>query len=372
MVLIIGGGIIGLSIAWRLTGIGKKVIIVEKKSLAKEASWAAAGMLNGRLDLKPSEKKLLPIFEKSHLVWPKFVKEIENKSGKSIDYRRKEGTLMVACDLDEEKKLKNNYNFLKNNKVNITWLSGKQIREKEPYVSNNVLSGFFSPDDNHVNNRYILDALITILKKNKKNCILKENTEVEKIITNKNQVIGVKTKNEIIKTKEIIVCSGAWTSKIKNIEIKEVPIRPVKGQIICLKTPNNISLLKHILWSENVYLVPKNESYLIIGATVEEMGYDKSLTAGGIYNLLKKAREVLPAIEDLSIVESLSGLRPTTRDDAPIIGPSEKTKGLIYATGHHRNGILLAPLTSNVIKNYYLNGKIENDFNNFKPGRFVI
>ena len=328
-------------------------------------------MLSGRLDLKPCEKKLLPIFEKSHLAWPKFAEELENKSGKSIGYK-KEGTLRVACDLDEEKKLKNNYDFLKNNKVNITWLSGDKIRDKEPYVSNNVLSGFFSPDDHHVNNRYILDALITILKKNKNNCIFKENTEVEKIITNKNQVIGVKTNNEIIKTKEIIVCSGAWTSKIKNIEIKEVPIRPVKGQMVCLKIPKNISLLKHILWRENVYLVPRNNSDLIIGATEEEMGYDKSLTVGGIYNLLKIAREVLPAIEDLSIVESWSGLRPTARDDAPIIGPSKKLKGLIYATGHHKNGILLAPLTSSVIKNYYLNGNIGNDFNNFEPGRFVI
>ena len=371
MILIIGGGIIGLSIAWRLIGIGKKVIIIDKKNLGKEASWAAAGMLSGRLDLKPCEKKLLPIFEKSHLAWPKFAEELENKSGKSIGYK-KEGTLRVACDLDEEKKLKNNYDFLKNNKVNITWLSGDKIRDKEPYVSNNVLSGFFSPDDHHVNNRYILDALITILKKNKNNCIFKENTEVEKIITNKNQVIGVKTNNEIIKTKEIIVCSGAWTSKIKNIEIKEVPIRPVKGQMVCLKVPKNISLLKHILWRENVYLVPRNNSDLIIGATEEEMGYDKSLTVGGIYNLLKIAREVLPAIEDLSIVESWSGLRPTSRDDAPIIGPSKKLKGLIYATGHHKNGILLAPLTSSVIKNYYLNGKIGNNFNNFKPGRFAI
>ena len=371
MILIIGGGIIGLSIAWRLTDIGKKVIIVEKNNLAKEASWAAAGMLNGRLDLKPCEKKLLPVFEKSSSFWPKFVEELENKSGKSVDYR-KEGTLMVACNSYEEKKLKNNYNFLKNNKINISWLSGDEIRNKEPYVSNNILSGFFSPNDNHVNNRYILDALITILKKNKNNCIFKENTEVEKIITNKNQVIGVKTKNETIKTKEIIVCSGAWTSKIKNIEIKEAPIRPVKGQIICLKIPKNISLLKHILWRDNVYLVPKNNSYLIIGATVEEMGYNKSLTVGGIYNLLKDAREVLPAIEDLSIIESTSGLRPTSRDDAPIIGPSKKIKGLIYATGHHRNGILLAPLTSSIIKNYYLNGRIESDFNNFKPGRFAI
>ena len=371
MILIIGGGIIGLSIAWRLIGIGKKVIIIDKKNLGKEASWAAAGMLSGRLDLKPCEKKLLPIFEKSHLAWPKFAEELENKSGKSIGYK-KEGTLRVACDLHEEKKLKNNYDFLKNNKVNITWLSGDKIRDKEPYVSNNVLSGFFSPDDHHVNNRYILDALITILKKNKNNCIFKENTEVEKIITNKNQVIGVKTNNEIIKTKEIIVCSGAWTSKIKNIEIKEVPIRPVKGQMICLKMPKGNSLLKHILWRENVYLVPRDNSDLIIGATEEEMGYDKSLTVGGIYNLLKIAREVLPAIEDLSIVESWSGLRPTSRDDAPIIGPSKKLKGLIYATGHHKNGILLAPLTSSVIKNYYLNGNIGNDFNNFEPGRFVI
>ena len=371
MVLIIGGGIIGLSIAWRLIGIGKKVVIVDKKNLGKEASWAAAGMLSGRLDLKPCEKKLLPIFKKSNSAWPKFAEELENKSGKNIGYR-KEGTLMIACDINEEKKLKNNYNFLKKNNVNISWLSGNKIREMEPYVSNNVISGFFSPEDHHVNNRYTLDALITILKKNKQNCIFKENTEVEKIILDKNQVIGVKTKNETIKTKEIIVCSGAWTNKIKNIENKEASIRPVKGQMVCLKIPNNISLLKHILWRENVYLVPRDNSDLIIGATEEEMGFDKSLTVGGIYNLLKIAREVLPAIEDLSVIESWSGLRPTTRDEAPIIGPSKKLKGLIYATGHHRNGILLAPLTSSVIKNYYLNGKIKNEFNNFKPGRFVV
>ena len=234
------------------------------------------------------------------------------------------------------------------------------------------MSGFFSPDDHHVNNRYILDALLTILKKNKNNCIFKENTEVEKIITNENQVIGIKTKKETIKTKEIIICSGAWTNKIKNIEVNEVPIRPVKGQMVCLKMSKESSILKHILWRENVYLVPRDNSDLIIGATEEEMGFDKSLTAGGIYNLLKKAREILPGIEDLPIVESWSGLRPTTRDEAPIIGPSKKIKGLIYATGHHRNGILLAPLTSNVIKNYYLNGKIESDFSNFRPGRFII
>ena len=270
MVLIIGGGIIGLSIAWRLIDIGKKVVVIDKKNLGKEASWAAAGMLSGRLDLKPSEKKLLPLFERSHYAWPKFAKEIEDKSGKNIGYK-KEGTLMVACNSNEEKKLKNNYKFLKDNNVNISWFSGDEIRKKEPYVSNNVLSGFFSPEDHHVNNRYILDALITILKKKKNCCVIKENTEVKKIITEKNQVVGVKTKQGTIKTKEIIVCSGAWTNKIKNVEINEAPIRPVKGQMVCLKIPKKTSLLKHILWRENVYLVPRDNSDLIIGATEEEM-----------------------------------------------------------------------------------------------------
>ena len=167
MVLIIGGGIIGLSIAWRLTDIGKKVLIIDKKNLGKEASWAAAGMLSGKLDLKPCEEKLLPIFKKSNSIWPKFAKELEDTSGKSIDYR-KDGTLMLACDNNEENKLKNNYNFLKKNKINISWMTGDEIRKKEPYVSNSVLSGFYSSGDHHVNNRYMLDALITILKKKKK------------------------------------------------------------------------------------------------------------------------------------------------------------------------------------------------------------
>ena len=151
----------------------------------------------------------------------------------------------------------------------------------------------------------------------------------------------------------------SWWLKIGNV-------------ILSLNLPKKLSFLQHILWRENVYLVPRDNGDLIIGATEEEMGFDKNLTAGGVYNLLKIARDILPAIEDLQIVESWSGLRPTTRDEAPIIGPSKKIKGLIYATGHHRNGILLAPLTSNVIQNYYLKGKIENDFNNLKPGRFII
>ncbi len=371
MILIIGGGVIGLSIAWKLIQIGKKVLILDKNKLGKEASWAAAGMLAGRLEAEPGEEKLFPLLAKGQLAWPKFAYELENVSGKNVEYK-KDGTIMLACDFDENNKLKSTLNFFKKNKINMEWLSGDEIRIKEPYVSTKVLSGIFSKKDHQVNSRFVLDALLTVIKRNKDKCFIEENTEVKEIISNKNQVIAVKTNKKVIKVKKIIICAGAWTNKIKNISKEKIPIRPVKGQMICLKMNKNQPLIKHVLWRNNIYLVPRNNFDLIVGSTVEEMGYDKDLTAGGIFHLLRIAREMVPAIEELPIIDSWTGLRPTTIDDAPIIGPSKYLKGLIFATGHHRNGILLAPITSDAIKNYFLSGKIGKEFVNFQPDRFLF
>tara|TARA_B100000315_G_scaffold257836_1_gene308049 strand:- start:692 stop:1810 length:1119 start_codon:yes stop_codon:yes gene_type:complete len=371
MVLIIGGGIIGLSIAWKLIQIGEKVLILDKKKLGKEASLAAAGMLAGRMESEPGEEKLFPLLVKGQLAWPKFAQELEMVSGTNIEYK-KDGSIMLACDFDEDNKLKSNLNFFKKNKINLKWLNGDEIRIKEPYVSANVVSGIFSKKDHQVNNRFVLDALIKIIKKNKNKCFVEENTEVKEIISKKNQVVAVKTNKSIIKSNKVIVCSGAWTNKIKNISEKKMPIRPLKGQMICLKMNKNEPLIRHVLLRNNIYLVPRKNSDLIIGSTVEEQGYDKTITAGGIFQLLKSAREMVPGIEDLPIVESWCGLRPTSRDDAPIVGPSKKLKGLIFATGHHRNGILLAPLTSLAVKDYFLHGKLLKEFQNFQPDRFFL
>ena len=141
--------------------------------------------------------------------------------------------------------------------------------------------------------------------------------------------------------------------------------------MICLKMNPKEPIIQHVLWKDDVYLVPRSNSDLIIGATVEEMGFDKTLTAGGLLHLLKNAQEIVPGIENLPIIDTWSGLRPTSRDDAPIIGESKKTRGLIFATGHHRNGILLTPLTCDALKGYFLDGKFAKDFTSFKPDRFL-
>ena len=197
MVLIIGGGIIGLSIAWKLIQIGEKVLILDKGKLGKEASWAAAGMLAGRMESEPGEEKLFPLLVKGQLAWPKFAQELERVSGTNIEYK-KDGTIMLACDFDEDNKLKSNLNFFKKNKINLEWLTGDEIRIKEPYISSNVISGIFSKKDHQVNNRFVLDALIKIIKKNKSKCFVEENTEVKEIISKKNQVVAVKTNKSII------------------------------------------------------------------------------------------------------------------------------------------------------------------------------
>ena len=187
---------------------------------------------------------------------------------------------------------------------------------------------------------------------------------------------GVIVNGEKITADHVVVAAGAWSRNIRGIpEISRAPVRPLKGQMLALEMPESAPLIAHVIWGpgnsivSNVYLAPKSDGRLILGATVEEMGFDKRMTGGGLLEILRAAWEVLPGIYDLPVIDSWSGLRPASRDDAPILG-SSGIAGLTYATGHHRNGILLSPITASEISSYIIEGKGSNLISSFSVDRF--
>ena len=366
MIAIIGGGICGLSIGWRLALAGRPVTIFERGEAGRGATWAAAGMLGAQLEAEPGEETLLPLLLESRDLWPEFAEELEAASGMSVGLRR-EGTLAVALDRDDAEKLAFNYDYHRSQGLEMEWLDGRQARALEPYLSPKVMAAVFSPRDHQVDNRKAAVAL----KRAFINAggILREQAEVEEILSDRRRITGIWVAGEEIACETVVLAAGAWSRGIKGLpENMRPPVRPVKGQMLSLRMPE--ALLQHVVAGPGAYLVPRLDGVLLIGATVEEQSFDTALTAGGIYELLRRARDCMPGIHELEIAEMWAGLRPTSRDDAPILGPAA-LDGLVIATGHHRNGILLAPITARVIADYLLTGRWRDDLRRFAPERFA-
>ena len=238
-----------------------------------------------------------------------------------------------------------------------------------------MTGAIFSSLDHQVDSRKVVKAL----KKAFIKCggVLKENTEVIKILTKEKAVRGLELVDNEIKAEKVVIAAGAWSRNLYGLpEHSRPPVRPLKGQMVSVQMEVNTPLIEHVVWGPgngivpSIYLVPKGDGRLLMGATVEEMGFDKKLTVGGMLELLRLAWDVLPGIYDLPVVESWAGLRPASRDDAPILG-STKTDGLFLATGHHRNGILLAPLTANAMAENINTGTVPSSIKPFHLDRFA-
>ncbi|MGA0347147.1 MAG: glycine oxidase ThiO [Alphaproteobacteria bacterium] len=373
MIVIVGGGVSGLAIGWRLAQAGETVTVFERNKAGMESTWAAAGMLAPQIEAEYGEEMLLPLAMASHKLWPDFAKELIAETGIPIDYRE-EGTIQVSLDRDEQEQLDNRFSFLSGNQLEVEKLSAYEVRRLEPHISRAVTGGIYSPQDHQVDNRALAVALKMAFEK--AGGILREQCSVEEIVIGKDCVTGIVVNGEKIKVDHVVVAAGAWSRNIPGIpEVFRPPVRPLKGQMLALEMPESAPLITHVIWGpgnsivSNVYLAPKSDGRLIVGATVEEMGFDKRMTGGGLLEILRAAWEVLPGIYDLPVIDSWSGLRPASRDDAPILG-SSGISGLTYATGHHRNGILLSPITASEISSYIIEGKKSDLINNFSVGRF--
>jgi glycine oxidase len=372
-VAIIGAGVVGLGIAWRLAARGAKVAVFDRGAAGSGATHAAAGMLAACAEAEPGEEALVALGRESQARWPAFAEELRQASGIDVELRR-EGTLLIALTADDQARLFHHLEFQKTLDLPLTWISAAETRKREPHLAGKLAGAVFSPEDHQVDNRKLARALHIAAERAGAN--IHEHQAVTAISTQGRRVDGVVLANGEKHAADVVVlAAGAWSRAIA-ASIKELPqqalppVRPIKGQMLSLRMNASAPLINHVIWGPGIYMVPRLDGRLICGATVEEKGFDTTLTAGGLLTLLEAAWRAVPAIEELPIDEMWVGHRPGSRDDAPILGPAA-LNGLVYATGHHRNGILLAPVTADAIARLALEGTVEPAIRPFGVERFM-
>jgi len=364
---IIGGGVIGLSIGWRLAEAGAPVTIFERGPVpGRGASWAAAGMLAAGIEAEPTEEPLYALGRYSQSLWPGFAAELEAASGLPAGYDRT-GTLVVAFNRDQAEKLKHGIAFQQRLGGQFEWLSGSAARELEPALAATIVAGVLSPNDHQADNRLLGTALAEAFRRAGGNLVTEAEAAVE---IEGGAVRGVAEGGRFHPADCVVIAAGAASRAVEGLPREaRPPVRPIKGQMLALAMPPKALLIRHVVWGAGCYLVPRADGRLLIGATTEERGWDTSLTAGGVLGLLDDAWRTLPGIEELPIQEMWTGFRPGSPDDMPILGPTG-IDGLVMATGHHRNGILLTPATAALVSGYILSGREDTRMAAFHLDRF--
>jgi len=364
--IIIGAGVIGLSIAWRLCRRGEQVLVLERGQTGQEASRVAAGMLAAAAEVGFEEPELYALCRASLKRWPSFASELEAESGMSLDYSSF-GTLIVADDRDATEALRRGYQFQKDQGYPVDWLSGAEALEKEPFLSPRVVAAVSVPEDHSVDNRKLLQALVAAI--NAHGGDIREQTAVEHLDFSSKQIRVETAAGDIHEADRIVVAAGAWSAGISGLsEAIRPPVRPVKGQILELKMVDPFAL-NHVIRGPKAYLVPRKDGRLIVGATSEEMGFDRSITVGAIHGILDGAWEVVPGILDQEILSIDVGFRPASRDHQPMVGFTADPR-VFMATGHYRHGIVLSAVTATVSEQMLLDGSTDDVMTFFSPLRF--
>jgi glycine oxidase len=344
----VGGGVIGLCCAWRASLRGARVAVLERAEPPAGATNVAAGMLAPVGELTFGEPELLRLTLASAALYPEFVAELETASGESTGYAR-QGALHVALDRDEAAQLRRVHDLQRSLGLEAVWLSPRQCRELEPGLTPSFNGGVFAAGEAAIDPRRLVAALAAALTA--AGGELRKGCEVVAGIFEGERLVGVRAAGgEELRADNVVLANGAWSGATEWLpEPARPPVRPVKGEVLELGGRDGAPApVERILASERVYLVPRADGRLIVGATAEERGFDTTVSAGGILELLREAYRLLPDIAEMELAGSLAGLRPGTPDNLPLIGPGA-IEGLLLATGHFRNGILLAPLTGDAV-----------------------
>ena len=369
---VLGGGIVGLSVAWRARLSGMSVVLLERDELGGGATHVAAGMLAPVAEVEFGEagRRVLELGMRSAGMWPDFAAELEQASGVDVGLRRT-GTLVVARDDDEARELERQLAFRESLGLHALRLRASEAREREPALAPTVRLALEAPEDHSVDPRRVVAALRRACEL--EGVLVREHRHVHalELDADAKRVVGVRVSRpwagdveeiggadggvlddgacESIYVRDVVVAMGAWSGDLGGLpEGARVPVRPVKGQIMRLRDPSGPGLLQRVVRFAGGYLVPRGDGRYVLGATMEERGFEPQATAGGVYELLRDAHELVPGVGELRIAELGVGYRPGTPDNTPVIGPGT-LEGLTWATGHHRNGILLAPLTAELV-----------------------
>ena len=340
--IVVGAGIVGLACAWRAAERGLDVLVIERERPGAGASNVAAGMLAPISETTWGQDRLLELGLASHRLWPRFAAELAAASGREVGYFEL-GTLHIALDADEAADLRRRFDLMRAHGLSAEWLSPSACRELEPGLARSGRGGVHAPHETAVDPRQTMAALVPALEAAGGRI---EIAEVDGALLEDERIVGVRTADGgERRAGAVVLAAGSWSAADWLPAEARPPVRPVKGQILTLAGPPAQPVCGRIVGGERCYCVPRPDGRVIVGATVEELGFDTRVTAGGVHELLREAYRTLPEIAELELVEVIAGLRPATPDNVPLIGPGA-IEGLILATGHFRNGILLAPLTA--------------------------
>lgn len=361
-VIIVGGGIIGTVAACELRRAGLSVAVLDKGAPGEEASLAAVGVLAPHAG--PHLQTPFVHFLRENLsVYPGFIREIEEETGMSTEFCPS-GLLYLAFDEEGEKELEERHGWQVRAGVKVEWLSGDEIRAREPWVGKDVRKGVYFSEDCHVDNVKLMGAVLK--RAEKLGVVFFPRTAAVKIIIEDGKVRGLETSGGKFEAPAVVDAAGAWANFDASLPF-EIPIKPSRGQILTFK--HDVPLFKHMIHLRGTYLVNRSDGRLLVGTTVESAGYNKDVTAKGLNKLSEGLLKVNPELAFLKFAEAWAGLRPRSRDSQPMIGKTP-VEGLFLAAGHFRNGVLAAPLTARVLREIMEGRNPSFDITPFDPSRF--
>jgi glycine oxidase len=368
-VVVVGGGVIGLAVSRELARRGARVVLLERGELGAESSWAAAGMLAPQVEANSADA-FFALASASRDLYPNFARELYEESGVCIELDRT-GTLYLAFTEADEEECERRYEWQTRAGLQVERLTAREVRTLEPQVSARVRSALRFPLDGQVENRRLTSALAKACENSGVRVITGTEVTSIKVEPGRGAVAVETSLGETRAAMAVVVAGGAWSSLLPRRDVAAVlhhngggggeasvpRIEPVRGQMLCFAPAANAvpaALVRHVVYSPRGYLVPRRDGRLLAGTTTEHAGFDKSLTEAGRQAITTHAREIAPAVDGLVLSDAWAGLRPHGGDSWPLIGACGGVPNLFYATGHYRNGILLAPLTGALVADMIL------------------
>jgi glycine oxidase len=368
-VLIIGGGVIGLAVARSLALRGvRDVLLIERNSLGGESSSAAAGMLAPQAEANRAHE-FFYLTCHSRDMYPAFAAALLEETGIDIELETT-GTLYLAFTEHDAEELATRYQWQTKAGLPIEKLNAETVRQLEPAINEEVQVGLKFPLDTQVENRRLITALATANER--LGVRVETGTAVSSLKIERNRVTGVETSRGFIASDTVVIAGGAWSSLLGagDKALPDLRIKPVRGQMLCFQP--NLQVTKHVIYSPRGYLVPRRDGRLLAGSTTEQAGFEKQVTASGVHSILAAALEISPQVAGLPLTDCWAGLRPRAADTLPVLGPCAEIAGVYYATGHYRNGILLAPITGELIAGAIVDKAFPVALEIFSPDRFGL
>jgi glycine oxidase len=370
-VAIVGGGLIGASIAFELEAEGLRVVVLDRQEPGRESSWAAAGMLSPGPD-SPEDAPLAPLAKESLRLYPEYIAAVEEASGRSTAFQR-EGALEIFFGEHAEGECDAMIAAHRRWGLAAEPISTDAARKREGSLNPAARAVVWLPEEAAVDPRLLMEAVLAGAQR--RGAEIRSNSTVTSFLYDRRhegvRCTGVAAGNESISAKFVVLAAGCFTGALEgpaNGFQLCVPTHPVRGQMIALR-PKGVNL-RRVLRSARGYVVPRPDGRIVAGSTLENEGFEKRVTTDGLQTIWNAALELVPQLSGAEVIETWAGLRPGTPDNLPILGPTA-VEGLLAATGHYRNGILLAPATSKLIRDWIVGGQVKSDVTAFSPSRFI-